>query len=276
MTVIAMTQEMATLGKDVAQGVAEKLGLKLVRHEIGDEVADRMRVDKSLIRRAREGKAGWFEKRGYDDRSFALYGEQQVFELALEGNVLIRGWGATSLLKDVGGVPCIRVCAPLANRMKWLMKRLDTDDENLVREEIARSDNAHGARIRQNFGIDWTNPLQYHVVLNTGCVSIEGCIEQVVSLSRLPEFRLTEASATVLRNRALEARIRTAFMAAPASAGINVTIDVHDGAVTLRGMVVSDQERSLAEETARSVDGVASVENQVRVIRGTKVFPADL
>src|SRR6185437_2102341 len=101
MTVLAMTQEMATLGKDVALGVAEKLGLKLVRHEIGDEVADRMRVNRSLIRRAREGKAGWLEKRGYDDRSFALYGAEQVFDLALEGNVLIRGWGATSLLKDI-------------------------------------------------------------------------------------------------------------------------------------------------------------------------------
>jgi cytidylate kinase len=276
MTVLAMTQEMATLGKDVALGVAEKLGLKLVRHEIGDEVADRMRVNRSLIRRAREGKAGWLEKRGYDDRSFALYGAEQVFDLALEGNVLIRGWGATSLLKDIGSVPCIRVCAPLANRMQWLMERLETDDEDLVREEIERSDNAHGARIRQNFGIDWTDPLQYHLVLNTGFVSIAGCVEQVVHLSRLPEFQPTPASAAKLRGRALEARIRAAFMVAPAGGGINVTIDVHAGAVTLRGMVISDRERGLAEEITRNVDGVESVDNQVRVIRGTKVFPADI
>jgi hypothetical protein len=44
MPVIAMTQEMATLGKDVALGVAEKLGLQLVRHEVGDLVAGRMQV----------------------------------------------------------------------------------------------------------------------------------------------------------------------------------------------------------------------------------------
>ena len=54
MPVIAMTQEMATLGKDVALGVAEKLGLQLVRHEVGDMVAGRMQVKKSLIRRIRE------------------------------------------------------------------------------------------------------------------------------------------------------------------------------------------------------------------------------
>ena len=39
MPVIAMTQEMATLGKDVALGVCEALGLQQVRHEVGDVVA---------------------------------------------------------------------------------------------------------------------------------------------------------------------------------------------------------------------------------------------
>lgn len=47
MPVITMTQEMATLGKDVALGVCEELGLEQVRHEIGDIVAGRMHVKKA-------------------------------------------------------------------------------------------------------------------------------------------------------------------------------------------------------------------------------------
>ena len=62
MTVVAMTQEMATLGKDVALGVCEALGLQQVRHEVGDVVAGRMQVKKSLIRRIREGKASKIER----------------------------------------------------------------------------------------------------------------------------------------------------------------------------------------------------------------------
>ena len=49
MSVITMTQEMATLGKDVALGVCEALGLEQVRHEVGDVVAGKMHVKKSLI-----------------------------------------------------------------------------------------------------------------------------------------------------------------------------------------------------------------------------------
>ena len=37
MPVIAMTQEMASLGKDVALGVCEALGLQQVRHDAGEE-----------------------------------------------------------------------------------------------------------------------------------------------------------------------------------------------------------------------------------------------
>ena len=34
MTVIAMTREMGTRGKDVAAGLAERLGIEVVHHEV--------------------------------------------------------------------------------------------------------------------------------------------------------------------------------------------------------------------------------------------------
>ncbi|MEO5701948.1 MAG: cytidylate kinase-like family protein [Casimicrobiaceae bacterium] len=208
MTVIAMSQEMGTLGRDVAAGVAQALDLRLVRHEIGDAAADRMRVKKSLIRRFREGQLGWFEKRRIDESSLELLTAEQVHERALEGDVLIRGWGATILLFPVRHVPCIRICAPLENRVKWLMERLDTDDPEIARDEIERSDSAHAARIHQTFGLTLGDPLLYDMVLNTGRVSIPSCIEQVIELTRRPEFRPTPESVAFLRNRALQARIQ--------------------------------------------------------------------
>ena len=73
MPVIAMTQEMASLGKDVALGVADKLGLQLVRHEVGDMVAGRMQVKKSLIRRIREGKASKIERWAADAKTISIF-----------------------------------------------------------------------------------------------------------------------------------------------------------------------------------------------------------
>lgn len=273
MTVIAMTQEMATLGTDVTNGVAQALGLKVVQHEVGDHVAERMHVKKSLIRRMREGRAGWLEKWGVDESAFAIYTAQEVYDLALEGNVLIRGWGATCLLYPVRHVPCIRICAPLESRIKWLMERLETDDRDIALAELERSDSAHAARIRHNFGVTLGDPLVYDMVLNTGRVSIETCIEQVVALSRRPEFQPTDQSIAHLRNLTLQTRIRSALRANPEAADIDITPDVDGGAVTLHGMVVSSAEKRLAGEIARGVEGVTSVDNQLRVMEmGTKRF----
>ena len=276
MTVIAMTQEMATLGRDVAAGVARALHLRLVRHELGDAVADRLNVSRSLIRRMRDGKAGWFEKRDVDASSFAVYAAEEVFDLAREAGVLIRGWGAVYLLRQVSHVPCIRVCAPLGSRVKWLMERLQTDDEGLARDEIERSDSAHAARIQRNFGVAIGDPLLYDLVLNTGRVSVESCVEQVVALSRRPEFQPTEASLAQLSNLGLAARIQAALRANPQADDIRVTADVDRGSVTLRGTVMTEQEKRLAPKIVRGIAGVKSVTNRLRVLTGAKMFPSDV
>lgn len=269
MTVIAMSQEMGTLGKDVAAGVATALHLKLVRHEIGDEAAERMNVRRSLIRRFREGQAGWLESRRVDRESLALHTAEQVYELALEGDVLIRGWGATMLLFPVRHVPCIRVCAPMEQRVRWLMERLDTDDETLARDEIERSDTAHAARIRQIFDVTLGDPLLYDLVLNTGRVTIPSCVEQVVALARRPEFEETEASRAQLADLALAARVRTALRGSAPDGALDVAADTRGSSVTLRGMVMNEDERALAERVTAGVAGVTEIDNQLRVIRPT-------
>src|SRR6185369_10962826 len=158
MPVITMTQEMATLGKDVALGVCEALGLQQVRHEVGDVVAGKMHVKKSLIRRIREGKASKIEKWGADEKTISIFTADEVYDLALKGNVLIRGWGATLLLRSVPHIPCVQVTAPMELRVKRLMERLETDDEALARNEIKTDDAARAARMGEMYKIEWGDP----------------------------------------------------------------------------------------------------------------------
>jgi hyperosmotically inducible periplasmic protein len=47
--------------------------------------------------------------------------------------------------------------------------------------------------------------------------------------------------------------------------GVAITVEVHQGAVTLKGKVRSDKQRSKAEKIAKKVKGVTSVVNQLVV-----------
>ena len=274
MAVIAFTQEMATLGSDVAAGVCEALGLEMVRHEVGDHVAGKMHVKKSLIRRLREGKAGPFERWTADEKTISIFTAEEIYELALKGNVLIRGWGATMFLKTVSHVPCIRVCAPMELRIQRLMRRLETDDEKLARHEIETDDHARASRMSENFGVQWFDPELYDLTLNTARMPAATCVDMVVALSKSAPFQETPESRGHLADLALRAKARAALKANSATAGINVSIEAKGGLLILRGIVADEREHALCHEVAGSVAGAAGIEDDLTTMSGKmKTFP---
>jgi cytidylate kinase len=268
MPVIAMTQEMASLGKDVALGVADKLGLQLVRHEVGDMVAGRMQVKKSLIRRIREGKASKIEKWAADEKTISIFTAEEVFDRAVNGNVLVRGWGATLLLRAVPHIPCVRVCAPLEVRVKRLMQRLETDDEALARHEIDVDDAARAARMGESFNVTWGDPTLYDLTLNTERVSIPACVDQVIRLAQAPDFAETPGSRQMLVDLALQAKALAALKADPRTAGIDISVEVEQGRVRLRGIVVDDREKSLVKEVVEKLPGAKGLDDELRTMAG--------
>ncbi len=274
MAVIAFTQEMATLGSDVAAGVREALGLAMVRHEVGDHVAGKMHVKKSLIRRLREGKAGPFERWTADERSISIFTAEEVYDLAVKGNVLVRGWGATMILRTVAHVPCIRVCAPMDLRVQRLMRRLETDDEKLARHEIAVDDHARASRMSEHFGVHWGDPELFDLTLNTARIPVATCVDMVVGLSKSASFQETPESRAHLADLALRSRARSALKANPATAGIGVSIDVRDGRLILRGIVADEREHALCHRVVEEVAGGAGVEDELTTMSGRmKTFP---
>jgi len=268
MPVIAMTQEMASLGKDVALGVAEKLGLQLVRHEVGDMVAGRMQVKKSLIRRIREGKASARERWSADEKVISIFTQEEILDLAAKGNVLIRGWGAAYLLRAIPHVVCVRVCAPMEVRVRRLMERLETDDEELARHEIEQDDHARHSRMSEHFGVSWGDPTLYDLTLNTERIPIETCVRQVVTLAESPAFQETPASRQKVQDLALQARARAALKADERSAAIDVVVEASAGQLTLRGIVLDENERTLAKSIVGALPGVRGVQDELRTMTG--------
>lgn len=279
MPVIAMTQEMATLGKDVALGVCEALGLEQIRHEIGDVVAGKMHVKKNLIRRLREGKASTIERWSADEKTISIFTAEEVFDLAVKGNVLIRGWGATLWLHDVSHIPCVQVSAPMPLRVQRLMARLETDDADLARREIRIDDAARAARMAEHFDVEWGDPSLYDLTLNTERLTIPTCVDMVLKLVASAEFAETPASRQKLLDMALAARVRAALRANEATSGVDITADVSGGVVKLSGIVTDTREREQSGEVAAKVPGVSSVDNQLAVMKGSvgaRIFPSGL
>jgi cytidylate kinase len=272
MPVIAMTQEMGSLAKDVAHLLAESLGLEVMEHEVAEHLSSRLSMSKSAIRRVREGKAGLLERISVDERSLAVYTAQEVLGLADKGNIVLRGWGATCLLRPVSHVVSVRITRSLKNRIEWVANNLETDDLEFAESEIRRSDEAHAARMHQQFGVTWGDPLLYDLVLNTDRVAVESAVEQIRTLVGRPEFQETPVSRLKLANMTLEAQVRAALKDHPSTSDLRILIEANDGLVKLGGIVLRAEERTEAEQVASDVAGVKGVDSQLRLMVNSKRF----
>jgi cytidylate kinase len=272
MPVIALTQEMGSLAKDVAERVAELGGLTVVRNEVVENVAERMHVPQSLIRRVREGKAGLVERFTTDKQQFALYTAEEILHQADRGNVVLRGWGATGVLRPVPHVVRVRVTRPFDARVNWVMNDLGTDSRHSAEAEVRRSDAAHASRMHATFGVTWGDPLLYDLVINTDRISVESAAQQILQLAGRPEFQETPESRAILAGLALSAKVRAALKANESTRQADVQIDARDGHVVLSGIVVNEQEKSETERVASTVAGVGKVESQLHVMAITRKF----
>jgi cytidylate kinase len=272
MPVIALTQEMGSLAKDVAERVGQAAGLTVLRNEVMENVAERMHVPPSLVRRVREGNAGLVERLTTDKQQFALYTEEEILHQAARGNVVLRGWGATCVLRGVQHVVRVRVTRPFESRVRWVMEDLETDNRAQAEAEVRRSDHAHASRMHATYGVTWGDPLLYDMVINTDRVSVESAAELILALAARPEFQETPQSRAALSGLAVSAKVRAALKANESTRHTDVQIESREGRVVLSGIVVNEQEKAEAERIATTVAGVGNVDNRLHLMAITRKF----
>ncbi len=107
------------------------------------------------------------------------------------GNMVIVGRGGQMILKDYPDVLHVRIEAPMEDRIQRVKERMK-DEQKLFRaditlrreaqDQIVTRDYASADYIKQYYGVNWADPLLYHLVLNTGRLSIDQAVQTIVSL----------------------------------------------------------------------------------------------
>jgi cytidylate kinase len=200
-----------------------------------------------------------------DRRKLSRYTAEEIIALAQDGDVLIQGWGAATLLRDIPQVVSVRVCAPMEFRVRVMMERLGRKDKNAVRDGIERFDAARARTLRAYFEVEQEDARLYHIVLNTERLSVEACVNAICQLAEAPRFQNTSTSRSDLADKLLEAKISTALAEhiSVAAAPLGVAVSVANERVTLAGMTCSGSMRARAEKVAQAAAGVFQIDNRI-------------
>lgn len=271
MSVIAMTREMGSQGKNIAIALAEELALQIVHHNLLEhDVSDAVGCGESDVHRFLEGNVKMLDRWQLPGKKVLNYTASEIYELAQNGDVIIRGWGSAQLLRPVAHVLCIRVCAPMEHRIRVLMNRVGITDRAVAQREIENNDAAHERVLAHMSSVDWRDPLQYDLVINTANVPISEGMEMVANLSRLSSFQESPQSIETLLRLKLETQVRNALAHDETvkgdSAAINFEVDPKTCCVTLSGGVARRITRDNAERVVNALSDVSDVNNSIQFV----------
>ena len=261
-----MNREMGSLGEDVARGLEQAIGVKLRHHEIIDHLANRARMRKSHVVSFLEGKQGLFERLTTDQVSLRILTADEIISLAASGEpVILRGWGATSLLKDVPHAVRVCVSASRRTRVKRMMERLDTVDQVSVERIVDQNDQAAQAVMRRHFHIDTRDINEYDMGFNTDRVTVNQCIDEVVKLVNSEQFAETDASRRALVDAATAHHVRAAIRTHGTTSHCKVRVTANEGRVMLEGVVDTIEQSEACSDITSRLKGVRLIENHLQV-----------
>ncbi|MCL4207394.1 MAG: cytidylate kinase family protein [Pirellulaceae bacterium] len=167
--VLTLSREFGAGDQGFAPPLAERLGLRIYDRKLLERQAVRLGVPESELEKFDEQPAGVFGQLLPDSfyHKYIKALEQLSHELADGGEVLLVGRGGSWFLRDRPNAFHVHLTATLATRVRRVMEYRWVREE-VARKLIARSDAQRRSFCHDCFGADWTDPLEYHLTVNSG------------------------------------------------------------------------------------------------------------
>jgi cytidylate kinase len=202
---ITISRQYGAGGSELAALVAGRLGWRVVDNELIERVAARAgltpedeaqreeRVSTFIERLARTVVAATPElvvppEAGgtaptLSEEDLVRITEHVVEEIAAEGRVVLVGRAAPAVLAQERDAIHVKVVAPRDWRLQVIARRLGVSPEEAA--TLTDETDRNRARYhRQHYRRDWADPANYHLVLNTAALGMEGAAEVVVARAR--------------------------------------------------------------------------------------------
>jgi cytidylate kinase len=265
---ISFSRKMGTNGSEIARKVANELGYRFYDTEAIEKVAREMGFLES-VKEINE-KTPSLVQRLFSHRPTTnldrLY--SVIYELATKGDAVFLGRGSHILLKAFNCALHIRVTASIEKRIHNLVGR--GLRRELAIRAIERSDHERGSFIKFAFGVDWENADLYDVVLNMDKLTVDLAVNTVLGMARSEAIQACSVDAiSSLEMMGLKTRAEAALIDAGLTYGpvTSVSIQVEKpGRIRLLGTVEDPESKVRAEGVLKTVKGVDSIDNQIRIV----------
>lgn len=202
---ITISRQYGAGGSEVARRVAGVLGWQLLDNQLVDEVAARAGVPPEQVAEREERAPSFVERlaraltastpelfpapvRGgtlppLPEAELVRITETVVSEAAARGRLVIVGRGAPAVLAREHDSLHVKLVAPKPFRIRAAAERKGLDLQKAA-ALVEESDTSRARYHRQYYRRDWNDPVNYHLILNTGALGFDGATDVIVGEAR--------------------------------------------------------------------------------------------
>jgi cytidylate kinase len=201
--IITISRQYASGGGAVAKLVADALGWTLADNEFVEAVAARAGLPQSEVAEREERVPGFVERLaatlalsspelvGLTEPEAAIppelrlvrITESVVNDLAARGRVVMVGRATPAVLSREDEAIHVKIVAPVDSRIRRAIERLGVDPKQAAKR-IHEVDAQRQRYHREYYDRDCNDPANYHMVLNTTALGLEGAAELVLARAR--------------------------------------------------------------------------------------------
>jgi len=262
MAIVTISRGSFSHGREVAEGVAKKMGFDCFSREILVEASKEFNIPEIKLVRALHDAPSVLERFTYGKEKYRAYIEKALLERAGQDNVVYHGWAGHFFLRDLSHVLKVRILADVEDRVKVVMDREKVSSEEAL--AILKKDDLERRKWSLAlYGIDTADPGLYDLVLHIQKLTVNDAVDLIRQAVSKPQFQTTPRSRQDLENLTLAARVKAGLVTSFPS----ISVTARDGAAFVD--VLGDLSRqeditNQIQEIARTIEGVKEVRVNVR------------
>ena len=256
MAIITISRGSYSKGKEVAEGVAEKLGYDLISRDLILEASQKFNIPEVKMVRAIHDGPGILDRFGSHKRQYVSFFQSALLERVKDDNVVYHGLAGHFLLQGISHVFKVRIVASIDERAA-----LEAEREKISVEEakklLKKDDEERRKWGMSLYGMDSHDPSLYDMVLRVKTLTVDDAVDIISHSAKLEHFQKTDDSQATLENMLLSAQVRNRLV--DEYPEVEVSVDKGEVLVKVKGLM--DQEKKLNETIKENISNIPGVKN---------------
>jgi cytidylate kinase len=273
MAIITISRELAALGDETAHELAKLLNYRFVDKQVLEERIKSYGVVGRKFEKYDERKPSFWASLSQDRDDYLHYLKTAIFAEAGQESCVFIGRGANVIFRSVPGVISVFLVAPFEIRAERVKSYFHCDDKR-ARQIIEQSDHDRTGFHHYFFDIEWKDPGNYHLSLNTGHLHPAISAEIIKNLRDHTLSPETEAlNNTRLKELTLGQQVKHHVIYEREIPIHFLEASVSNNVITLYGVANSQSLVEAALTAAKEAAASASVQSEIQIVQEFSVMP---